>query len=68
MRFSFFPLIGTLLLVPGNASTQFSLPATQFEVGQVFPDVVLPRLEDGAPGSLAQFRGKKVILHIFGSW
>ena len=37
-------------------------------VGQAFPDLVLPSLEDGRPMSLADFRGKKVILHVFASW
>ena len=39
-----------------------------FEVGQTFPNLVLPSLEDGRPLSLAQFRGQKLILHIFASW
>jgi len=37
-------------------------------VGQVHPDFTLPRLGDGAPVSLAQFRGRKVLLIHFGSW
>ena len=37
-------------------------------VGQAFPDLVLPSLDDGRPLSLADFRGKKVILHVFASW
>jgi hypothetical protein len=39
-----------------------------FEVGQSFPNWVLPSLEDGRPLSLAQFRGQKLLLHIFASW
>ncbi len=39
-----------------------------FEVGQPFPDIVLPSLEDGRPASIADFRGKKLILHVFASW
>lgn len=42
--------------------------SAQFEVGQPFPQIVLPSLEDGRPTSLSQFRGKKIILHIFASW
>ncbi len=38
-----------------------------FVVGRPFPNLVLPAL-DGKPMSLADFRGKKVILHIFASW
>lgn len=37
-------------------------------VGAPFPNVVLPSLKDGRPMSIADFRGKKVILHIFASW
>ncbi len=39
-----------------------------FEVGQYFPEIALPSAEDGNPLSLARFRGKKTILHIFASW
>ncbi len=42
--------------------------AYEFEVGQVFPNLVLPSLEDGRPGSIAEFRGQKLILHIWASW
>lgn len=43
-------------------------PALRFEPGQPFPDLVLPSLDDGRPLSLAAFRGKKLLLHIFASW
>ncbi|RMG56253.1 MAG: hypothetical protein D6723_00690 [Acidobacteria bacterium] len=43
-------------------------PPTGFEVGQPFPSITLPALRDGQPMSIAQFRGRKVILHIFASW
>lgn len=42
--------------------------AVRFEVGAPFPDIALPRLEGGAPTSLAAFRGDKIILHVFASW
>ena len=45
-----------------------SAQSVQFEVGQLFPDIVLPLLEDGRPVSIADFRGKKLILHVFASW
>lgn len=45
-----------------------SAQSPQFEVGQPFPDIVLPSLENGGPASIADFRGKKVILHVFASW
>ena len=37
-------------------------------VGQVHPDFTLPRLGEGQPVSLAQFRGRKVLLVHFASW
>ena len=39
-----------------------------FQVGQSFPHLTLPTLEDGQPLSVADYRGKKVILHIWASW
>ncbi len=44
-----------------------SRPSSGFEVGEPFPALTLPGL-DGAPGSIADFQGKKVILHVFASW
>jgi hypothetical protein len=38
------------------------------QVGQVHPDFTLPRLGDGEPVSLSQFRGRRVLLIHFGSW
>ncbi|MEM7354101.1 MAG: hypothetical protein AAF657_25080 [Acidobacteriota bacterium] len=43
-------------------------PAVGFEVGNRFPEIVLPSLEDGKPLSIASFRGRKVALHIWASW
>ena len=48
--------------------TGASAQSMQFEVGQPFPDIVLPSLGDGRRASIADFRGKKVILHVFASW
>jgi len=39
-----------------------------FSVGDVFPDLAFPSLEDGTPTRLSDFRGKKVMLHVFASW
>ena len=38
------------------------------EVGRPFPLLVLPAAADGRPLSLADFRGRKTILHVFASW
>lgn len=62
-------LIGTLtassLMV---ASAAHGAAPPRIEVGQPFPEIVLPSLEDGAPMSIADFRGRKVLLHVFASW
>lgn len=40
----------------------------ELKVGHPFPEIALPSLEDSRPSSIAQFRGQKLILHIFASW
>jgi len=42
--------------------------SVEFHEGQMIPALIFPRLRDGRPGSVADFRGKKLILHIFASW
>ncbi len=62
-------LLLTLVVVPGaGVKAHGRLPATGFEVGQPFPAIAFPALEDGRPASLADFRGKKLLLHVFASW
>jgi len=43
-------------------------PSSRFKVGQPFPNLVFPSVDNGRPTSIAQYRGKKVLLHIFASW
>jgi len=38
------------------------------KVGEKHPDFTLPRIDNGAPVSLSNFRGKKVLLIQFASW
>jgi hypothetical protein len=38
------------------------------EVGRPFPELLLPALDTGRPMSLAEFRGRKVLLLVFASW
>lgn len=59
-------LLGALVLST-NAAAQLSLPESIAE-GKPFPAVVLPDLADGQPASIADFRGSKVVLHVFASW
>ncbi|MCA9297992.1 MAG: hypothetical protein KDA28_02935 [Phycisphaerales bacterium] len=42
--------------------------AEPFVVGDVFPEIVLPRLADGAPSSVGAYRGRKVLLLVYASW
>lgn len=42
--------------------------AAPIETGRPFPSVVLPDAADGRPRSIAEFRGRKVLLHVFASW
>ncbi len=38
------------------------------EVGQRYPDVVLPALNGSGPLSISHFRGRRIILFQFASW
>lgn len=62
----------TLIAFAGEEMTAQSrgldLGSLGFEAGKAYPDIVLPRLEDGKPGSISEFRGKKVIVLHFASW
>lgn len=42
--------------------------APPIEVGQPFPDLVLPALNGDEPMRISDFRPKPVVLHIFASW
>ena len=42
--------------------------AEPIEVGRPFPIIVLPALDDDRPLTIRDFRGEKVILHVFASW
>ncbi|MEM1179508.1 MAG: hypothetical protein AAGM22_14265 [Acidobacteriota bacterium] len=61
MRSRFAPLIAGALM----ALT--ALPAAALDVGDPFPELILPTL-DGDPLSVASFRGQKVALHVWASW
>jgi hypothetical protein len=57
-------LAATTVVTPSGAQAQ----GIGFEMGQPFPTLSFPALEDGRPRSIADFRGKRVILHVFASW
>jgi len=51
-------------------STPFSAMAQEegLQIGDRFPEIVLPSLENGTPLSIASFRGRKLVLHVWASW
>ena len=57
-------LTATLLLGTAPANGQGYAPV----VGEPHPDFTLPRIDTREAVSLAQFRGKKVLLVQFASW
>lgn len=38
------------------------------EPGKSFPNLTLPAVNGGQPMSVADFRGQKVLLHVWASW
>lgn len=42
--------------------------ANELAVGEPFPVVHFPSLADRTPSSIVQFRGQKLVLHIWASW
>ncbi len=62
---AFLPITAPAVVLSAAAAT--AAPA-DLEVGRPFPDLVLPALQDGRPLSIADFRGRKVILQVFASW
>jgi hypothetical protein len=62
-------LVALGLVAPGpGAERPAQRPAWPFTVGEPFPDLAFPSLEDGTPTRLSDFRGRKVMLHVFASW
>jgi hypothetical protein len=55
-----------LLMLLGNASLFGAGYAPR--VGEPHPDFLLPRIDDGQPIRLSQYRGKRVLLVHFASW
>jgi hypothetical protein len=44
------------------------LKGGDLKVGERFPNIALPSLNDGSRLSISDFRGGKLILHIWASW
>ena len=58
--------LGSVAMFSAPLST--SAQEEGLQVGDRFPEIVLPSLEDGTPLSVASFRGRKLILHVWASW
>ncbi len=56
------------LVVWGLVGLPASAAPPVLDVGQPFPDIAFPSAADGTPMSIADFRGEKVVLHVFASW
>ncbi len=50
------------------AMTLMSSHAQSWNVGDVFPALTLPTIEGKDSPQVADFRGKKLMLHAFASW
>ena len=42
--------------------------AAQLEVGELFPVISLPHAASGELGSVTDYRGKPLLLHLYASW
>lgn len=62
------PLAFAGATVGGVAESAGQRRSSPFAEGDIFPDLAFPSLEDGAPARISDFRGKKVMLHVFASW
>jgi hypothetical protein len=52
----------------GDTLQEPAANAPRIALGEAFPNLVLPSIEDGSPRSIADFRGQKLVLHVFASW
>ena len=59
------PVLIAFLLVVGSA---LAGGTGRIRVGEPFPSLVLPSASDGRPATVQQYRGRKVVLHVFASW
>ncbi|RMH22955.1 MAG: hypothetical protein D6696_02165 [Acidobacteria bacterium] len=50
------------------AASGAASPTGPLAVGRPVPDLVLPDAGGGAPRSLAEWRGRRYVLHVFASW
>lgn len=61
------PLAALILLLLA-LETAANSEVLAMEIGEPFPLILLPSLDDGHPASIADFRGRKLVLHIWAAW
>ena len=57
-----------LLLAAFLTSQSMVSQAAQLKVGEPFPTILLPTLDGNRSQSIEDFRGQKLMMHIFASW
>ena len=57
-----------LCTLAGTAPVAAQSQLGRIEIGRPFPDEKFTALRDGRSASLADFRGKRVLLLVFASW
>jgi hypothetical protein len=67
VRLFWTPLLATSLALSAGSGAEPNAVG-RIRVGEPFPDLFLPALEDGRPRSIQEFRGRKLALHVFASW
>ena len=61
-------VVAAAALLPSAGTAQSPELPYGFHVGEPFPTLAFPALDDGEPTSIADFRGQRLILHVFASW
>ena len=60
--------VSTLAMAMCFVAHSASAAPPDLTVGKPFPNLALPALNGARAMSISDFRGKKVILHVFASW
>jgi len=63
MRWGVASLLGLML-----STGMIQIQAKPIEVGQPFPVLSLPSLQDGRAMNVLDFRARPLLLHLFASW
>ena len=61
-------LLAAVVGATGDLSATPANDVPKLELGEPFPNLTLPAMRDGQAMSISDYRGKRVVLHIFASW